>query len=170
MFKYNWSIVGIHYTATLLVVIGLIFWGTVFFQVSDPTWALISGVICTELDMNRAKSIVIKRTLLTVLGVVLALGILLICGPSLGTLLFGVALITLIFHYIIPLGDNWKFTTATAMVILVVATQQHSIASAEVMAFKRAVEVAAGSVTAGMVSIFCCSLMQGIGRRYCKKE
>lgn len=165
MSKYNWSILGISYTVTLLVVISLILYGAIFFRVSDPTWALISGVICTELDMNKAKSIVTKRTFLTILGVFLALGILLICGPSLGTLFFGVAIVTLIFHYLIPLGDNWKFTTATAMIVLVVATQQHSIASAEIMALKRAAEVAAGSIIAGIVSIISCSLMKFIKKR-----
>jgi uncharacterized membrane protein YccC len=133
-----------------------------FFHVPDPTWALISGIICTELDMNRAKNIVIKRTLLTILGVIVALAILLILGPGLSTLFVGVAVITLIFHYIIPLGDDWKFTTATAIVVLVVATQQHSLASAEIMGFKRAVEVSAGSITAGIVSIISSSLFKFI--------
>ncbi len=162
--------VGIHYTATLLVVIGLILYGAKFFQVSDPTWALISGVICTELDMNRAKNTVIKRTLLTILGVIFALGILLIGSPNLGTLLFGIAVITLIFHYIIPLGDDWKLPTATAMIILVVATQQHSTASAEIIAIKRAFEVAAGSIIAGIVSIISCSLIQFIKKQHCRKS
>lgn len=165
MFKYNWSIIGIHYTITLLVVVALILFGSMFFQVSDPTWALISGVICTELDMNRAKNIVIKRTLLTILGVIFALAILLICGPGLSTLFLGVAVITLIFYYVIPLGDDWKFTTATAMVVLVVATQQHSIASAEIMAFKRALEVAAGSITAGVISIISSGFFRFIKKR-----
>lgn len=160
MFKYNKSIIGVHYTITLLVVMGLILFGSIFFHVVDPTWALISGVICTELDIKRAKGAVIKRTLLTILGVLFALVILFILGTGLDTLFFGVAAITLVFHYIIPLGDDWKFTTATAMVILVVATQQHSIASAETMAFKRAVEVSAGSITAGVVSIVSSCFLQ----------
>ena len=152
-FKSSQLSVAIHYAITLIVVISLVLWGAKIFHITDPTWALISAVICTEWDVNKTIGVVLRRVVLTGLGAALALSILYIGKPNLATLLIGVGLITLICHYIAPLRDHWKFTTATAMVVLVVATQQHAFDPAEWVALKRAAEVTSGSVAAGLVSM-----------------
>lgn len=157
--------VSVHYAVTLVLVISLVLFIAKLLHIADPTWALISAVICTELDVNKTTGIVIRRVLLTILGVGLALVTLLIGGPSFATLLVGVAIITLICHCIGSLSDHWKFTTATAMVVLVVATQQHSVGSAELVALKRAAEVAAGSVISGLASIISSKLWHWMSKK-----
>lgn len=163
--KPNNFLVGVHYAITLLFVISLILFVAQLFHISDPTWALISAVICTELDVNKTNSIVIRRVLFTILGVAFALITLLVGGPSLATLLVGVALIALVCHLIGSLSDNWKFTIATAMVVLVIATQQNSVDSAELVAFKRAAEVTTGSVVSGLISIISSKLWCWISKK-----
>lgn len=151
LFK-KWNSAGIYYSAALLVVIAIIMLGAKIFNVADPTWALISGVVCTELEIDQVKFVVIFRILATVIGVVIASLITLIVGPGYLGIMLGVLMITLVCHYIIPLTNNWKLATATGVMVLVAAFQQHSVHFAEAVALKRAAEVIFGSLVAGIVS------------------
>ena len=166
MLKHNWSWLGVYYAITLIVVIGIVLFGAKFFQVNDPTWALISAIICTELDLNRTPSVVMQRIFLTIIGVVLALIMLLIFGIGYIALFAGTIFITLTCHYIIPLSNNWKLATATGMIVLLAASQQHSVKVAEIIGFTRSVEVVVGSVIAGVVSIISGQFWRIVNRNF----
>lgn len=149
----KWNSLGLYYSAALLIVIGLIMLAAKIFHVADPTWALISGVVCTELEMDQVKDVVIYRILATIIGAVLASLVTLILGPGYLGIMLGVLIITLVCQYLIPLGNNWKLAIATGVIILVAAFQEHSYQFAENIALKRAGEVVFGSLLAGLVSL-----------------
>lgn len=136
------------YAISLALAVSLVLLGGLLFDLSDLTWALISVIICTELDITQTKNLVIQRMFLTMLGVAFGMGVLLLFGCNFYTLFVGVILIMLVCRHTTFLANNWKFTTATAMVILVIAAQEHSLRLAEIIAIKRAVEVSAGSIIA----------------------
>lgn len=145
---------GLRYAITLVIVIGIIMTGAKIFNVTDPTWALISGVVCTELEIDQARSIVFLRIFATIIGVILACLVLLTIGPGYLGIMVGVLITTLICHYGIPIKNGWKLATATGLMVLVAGLQQHSIHFAETIAIKRAIEVIAGSLVAGIISFF----------------
>lgn len=148
----RWNVIGLFYAITLVITVGLILFLSKLFHVTDPTWALISAVVCTELDMGLARQLVMKRILATIIGAGLAVAVLMILGLGYITILAGVIIITLSCHYLMRI-DNWKLATATGVMVLVIGLQQHSVGFAENIAIKRALEVIAGSITAGIVSL-----------------
>jgi len=148
----RWNAIGLFYAITLVISVGLILFLSKIFHIADPTWALISAVVCTELDMGLARQLVMMRILATIIGAGLAVAVLMISGPGNITLMAGVIIITLSCHYLMRI-DNWKLATATGVMVLVIGLQQHSVGVAESIAIKRALEVIAGSITAGIVSL-----------------
>lgn len=148
----KWNTAGLRYSITLMIVAGLIMIGGKIFNVPDVTWALISGIVCIELEVDQSQSIVSLRIFSTLIGVVIAILILLIIGPSYFGIILGILIITLLCHYGISLKNNWKLATATGVMVLAIGLQQNSLHFAEAMAFKRAAEVIVGSLTAGAVS------------------
>lgn len=150
----QWNMLGVRYAITLALVVGLIMFGARLFNIADCSWAVISAVLCTELDRSRTHSTVLKRIIATLIGAIFALGCLLLVGPGYFPTLMSVIILTLLCHYLLPVGDSWKLTVATSAMILVISLQQHSIPIAEKIAIKRALEVLVGSITAGVVSLF----------------
>lgn len=148
----NWNTTGLRYAITLIIVIGIIMLGARIINVTDPTWALISGVVCTELEIDQARSAVFLRIFATIVGVVLACLVLLTIGPGYLGILIGVLITTLICHYGIPLKNGWKLATATGLMVLVAGLHQHSVDFAEAIAIKRAIEVISGSLIASIIS------------------
>lgn len=149
---HHWNAVGLFYAITLAVTVGLILFLSKIFHIIDPTWALISAVVCTELDLGQARQLVMARIWATIIGAGLAVAVLMVLGPGYITILMGVVITTLACHYLMRV-DNWKLATATGLMVLVISLQQHSVGFAENIAIKRALEVIAGSVAAGIVSL-----------------
>lgn len=144
---------GLIYAVILASVVGLIMIESWIFHISDPTWAIVSGVVCSELEIEQARTLVYGRIAATLVGVALSFLMLVIIGHGYFTIIAGVILTTLICQYIIHLGTHWKFATATGAIILVAGLNQQSVMAAEAIAYKRAIEVIMGSVTAGFVSL-----------------
>ncbi len=148
----RWNTLGLFYAITLTLTVGLILFLSKILHIGDPTWALISAVVCAELDMRQARQLVLVRIWATIIGAGLATVTLMTVGLGYMPILAGVILITLFCHYLIRI-DNWKLAIATGLMILVIGLQQNSIPFAESIAIKRALEVIVGSITAGVVSL-----------------
>ncbi|WPY00427.1 YccC-like domain protein [Candidatus Trichorickettsia mobilis] len=149
----RWNNAGLRYSFTLAIIMGLIMLGAKIFAVTDITWALVSGVVCTELETNKALSLVLWRIIATMIGVAVAFLILLVIGAGYIGLVVGVVITTLICHYSISsLKNNWKLVTATVVIVLVTGLQHNSASLVEAVALKRAIEVIAGSLAAGLVT------------------
>lgn len=144
---------GLIYATTLAIAVGLIMLEAWIFNLTDPTWAIVSGVICTELEINQTRQLVFGRIVATLVGVTLAFLMLESLGPGYIAVIAGVILTTLVCQYAINLGNHWKFATATGAIILVAGLHAHSVAAVETIAYKRAIEVTMGSITAGIVSL-----------------
>ncbi len=147
----RWNIIGLCYSITLLLVISIIIIGAKIFNIADVTWALISAVICTEIESG-VYSVVFLRIISTLIGAITAYLVLAIMGPGYFAIIVGVIITTLTCYYVFNLHNNWKVASATSVIVLVAGTQQNSVSTAELLAFKRAIEVIAGSLTAGVVS------------------
>lgn len=152
IFSTQWSITGIRYALTLVIVVGAIIGGAKLFHIPDMTWALISGVVCTELELDQVRTVMIMRILATIVGVILAILILLVFGSGYLSIILGVAITTMFCYFIIPLKNSWKLASATGVLVLIAALQQHSVNLAEMVALNRALEVIAGSLVAGVIS------------------
>lgn len=162
------TILGTRYTITLILVLAIILWGGQLFHSADITWALISAVVCTELEIDQAYTTIIRRIIATLIGVIIATGALIIFGINYFTLFISVTLTTLLCYFLFPTGNSWKLATATGVMVLAASLQQHSISFAEQIAVKRAIEVMAGSIIAGIVSLLGNKLWSIFSRK--KKE
>ncbi len=147
----NWQTSGLRSLA-LLIVIGIIIILGRILHIKDITWALISGVICSEIEIDRTHSVVLLRILETTIGVSFASLILIIIGPGYFGLIIDVIGVALICNSTSLLSKNsWKLATATSLIVLIAGLQQHSIYLGVITALKRAGEVILGSLTAGVV-------------------
>lgn len=149
--KNRWNALGIFYAITLTVTLALILFLSKIAHIPDPTWALISAVVCTELDLGQVRQVVVKRIFATIVGAGIAVAVLMILGLGYVTILTGVVLITLWSHYFIRVS-NWKLATATGVIVLVVGLHEQTAGLAEHVAIQRALEVIAGSIIAGILS------------------
>lgn len=153
------NITGLYHSVTLLIVIGVIMYGAKICHIPDPTWALISGVVCTELEIEQARSVILSRIFATIIGVTLACITLLIIGPGYLGIMVCILITALICHYGIPIKNAWKLATATSIIVLISGLKQHSVYFAETMALTRASEVIGGSIIAGIISILSGKLL-----------
>jgi uncharacterized membrane protein YccC len=163
--KLSRNFIGLRYALTLVVVIGVIILGLNLFHIADGTWALISGVVCTELEVDQVHNVILMRLLSTIVGVVLSTLILILIGPNYWSVIVGVLVTTLTCHYILPLKNSWKLATATGVMVLIAGLQQNSIHVAESLALKRALEVIGGSIVAGVISYAFYGIWTLIGLR-----
>lgn len=51
----RWNAVGLFYAITLTLTSSMILFLSKMLDVIDPTWALISAVVCAEFDMEQAR-------------------------------------------------------------------------------------------------------------------
>lgn len=150
----RWNILGLCYSITLLLTVAIIIMGAKMLNIPDVTWALISGVVCTEIEIGQVYSLMLLRILSTLVGAGMACLVLLILGTGYFSIMAGVMLTTLACYYIFNLQHNWKLATATSIMVLIASTEHNSINTAELIALKRTVEVISGSVIAVVVSFF----------------
>ena len=91
-------ILGIRYVITLTLVLALILWGGELLHVADVTWALISAVVCTELEIDQAYMTTVRRIIATFIGVMIALIALIIFGINYVTVFISVSITTLLCY------------------------------------------------------------------------
>src|SRR5437016_4094110 len=89
---------GLYYSLSLIISFAIIIVLAWIFRIHDITWILVSAVVCTELDKEQAKSVIFKRIIATLLGVIIACMVLLILGPGYLGLICGIIIINLICH------------------------------------------------------------------------
>jgi uncharacterized membrane protein YgaE (UPF0421/DUF939 family) len=149
IFKFDFK--SFYHCLILVVVISLILIVAPYLHFSDPTWALISGVVCIETEFDSISVAVWQRILSTLIGA--GIGCFLLYFLTFGTsgLIVGVFLISFICHFVVFLRNNWKLATATGVIVLIAASQQHSLVAAETIALKRGMEVIVGCLCAGVV-------------------
>jgi uncharacterized membrane protein YccC len=147
----NWRISALRAVA-LLATIGTIILSAKILHIENITWALISGVLSIELEIDLAYSVVFTRIVGTIIGASLASMLLITIGPNYLSLIIDVISITLICNNDIRfLKNSWKLATITSLIVLIAGLQQNSIHLGEIVAFQRAIEVIFGSLTAGFI-------------------
>jgi uncharacterized membrane protein YgaE (UPF0421/DUF939 family) len=150
----RWNILGLCYSITLLLTVGIIIMGAKILNIPDVTWALISGVVCTEIEIGQVYSLMFLRIVSTLVGAATGCLVLLILGSGYFSIMAGVMVTTLTCYYVFNLQRNWKLATATSIMVLIAGTAHGSISTAELLAFKRTIEVISGSIIAVIVSFF----------------
>ncbi len=156
----SFDVTGLHYSIALAIVSSLIMLGSWLSGFHDPLWVLLSGVICTEIVHDQTKSVVVRRIMATLIGTGISCVLLMVFGSGFVTLIAGIVIITLVMHYLIPVHNSWKLAVATGAIVLLTGFEQNSIAIAENIALKRALEVTAGSLLAGLVSMVMNSILR----------
>lgn len=154
---------GVCFSLTLLAVVSGALLGARWMEVADPTWVLVSAVVCTEFEYDAARSIAFSRIFSTVIGAAFASLVLWLLGPGTPALLIGTVSIGLVCRSVPRLERNLKLATATGLIVLIAGSQQHSLAFGETVAFQRALDVMAGSLTAGAISLLMSKCWAALG-------
>lgn len=124
------------------LLLGLTFWsfGT------DPMWAIISFVLVYDPDVKAAWKAGISRLGLTILGSLLAMGLVFALGLHKWLLPAGLAITSLVCWFFLTTRRAWRIVLVTVALIVGSSLLQPSIGP--YIAVTRSIEVTAGSVLA----------------------
>lgn len=125
------------------LVLGLVFWNL---HNTDPMWAIVSFVLVYDPDMRTARSVGLARLGHTVVGTVLALGLLFTFGLHKWLMPLSLAIGALICGLILRFEKTWRVLLVT--LTLVIGASLYDPSSGVRVALLRAGEVFAGSLLA----------------------
>ena len=143
------SVVAVAGGALLL---GLVFWS---FQ-TDPMWAIISFVLVYDPASGAVWKTAGMRLGMTVLGSVLAMALVTVCGLHKWLLPAGLGLATLVCWPFLRSRAGWRVMLVTVALIIGSSLLQPSAGA--FIAVTRSIEVTVGSLLAAAISV-------GVGRK-----
>lgn len=143
------------YIAKLLLGSILVWWALVALGIPSPKWAVISLIVVSESEPDKARANFFARSINTLAGCAIACAALLIFGATLFAMLLAIAISVLVANSIEHYPSSWRLAPATT-VLLIAAGFEHIGMKQELnLVMLRAGEVIAGGATAmGMAVVF----------------
>jgi uncharacterized membrane protein YccC len=138
--------------AVLAVVLGSLLLGVTFWSFeTDPMWAIISFVLVYDSDVQAAWKAGTSRLGLTILGSVLAMGLVFALGLHKWLLPAGLAISALVCWTFLKSRVAWRIVLVTVALIIGSSLLQPS--AGPYIAVTRSIEVSAGSLLAAAFSL-----------------
>jgi uncharacterized membrane protein YccC len=146
---------GLVYIAKLLLGSILVWWALVALGIPSPKWAVISLIVVSEPEANRARANFLARSVNTLAGCVIACVALLVFGATLFAMLVAIAVSVLVANSIEHYPSSWRLAPATTVLLIAAGFDQIGMKQDLNLVLLRASEVIAGGAMAvGIAFVF----------------
>lgn len=144
--------------ATLLVWPGLRWLG-----IEQPVWAIVTIAAVSDPNLDTARTLVVTRVTNTLVGCVVAILTVLVCGATLYSMIAALVLSVILVTSIVNYPSNWRLAPITVAILMGGAVDGPSQAYALHLAWLRASEIISGSLAALLMAWLMTRSLQWLG-------